>query len=201
MRSFVTIVVLIVSIITLNAQTSGSYKVDPDHSNILTKVQHMGAGYVWGRFDTFSGDVNFSSEDPSKSSINVQISADSIDTHQEKRDQHLKSPDFFNAKEFAVITFKSSSVKKVDDKTYEVAGDITLHGVTKPITTQVKVTGAGKGMKGEERVGTETTFNLKRSDFGMNFMPGGIGDDVQVVMNLEGIKQAPGAAPAPAPAQ
>jgi polyisoprenoid-binding protein YceI len=173
----------------LHAQTAGVYKIDPDHSAILVKVQHMGAGYVWGRFNSLSGNVTLAADDPARSSISIEINADSIDTRQEKRDQHLRSPDFFNVKEFPTITYKSTSVSKMDDKTYQVTGDITLHGVTRPLITQVKFTGSGKGMQGEERAGAETSFTLKRSEFGITFMPGAVGDDVLVVMNLEGIRQ------------
>jgi polyisoprenoid-binding protein YceI len=137
---------------------------------------------------TCRGKVVLDKSDPSKSSIEVTIPVESLDTKNEKRDQHLKSPDFFNAKQFPVMVFKSKQVEASGD-THKVTGDLTLHGVTKPLTLTIKKGGEGKGMEGEIRGGGETRFAIKRSDFGMNFMQGPLGDDVVVFLSLEGIKE------------
>ena len=142
----------------------------------------------YGRFNDVSGTVVLDKADPSKSSIELTIPVESVDTHNEKRDQHLKSPDFFNAKQFPVMTFKSKQVESSGD-TYKVTGDFTLHGVTKPLTLEIKKGGEGKGMEGEIRGGGETHFTIKRSDYGMNFMQGPLGDEINIVVSLNGIKQ------------
>jgi polyisoprenoid-binding protein YceI len=100
----------------------------------------------------------------------------------------LKGPDFFNAKEFPTIAFKSKSVKKTAAG-YDVTGDLTLHGVTRPVTFKLAVTGSGKGMKGESLAGVEGSTVLKRSDFGMSYGAGAIGDEVTVTASLEGSRK------------
>jgi polyisoprenoid-binding protein YceI len=166
-----------------------SFKIDPVHSAILFKIEHFGVGNIYGRFDTFSGTFVFDPTDPSKDAVNVEIKTDSVDTNAADRDKHIKSPDFFNAAQYSTATFKSTSVKKVDDKHYEVAGDLTLRGVTKPVTLTVQQIGAGPGPKGESRVGWEATVTLKRSDFEVKTFLPAVGDEVGLTIAVEGIKQ------------
>ena len=175
---------------TLRAQDT-VYEVDPVHSNILAKVTHLGASTVWVRFNGPTGTVTVNEADPSKSSINLEVKADGIDSANEKRDQHLKSPDFLNAKEFPMITFKSTAVKKTGDKAYEVKGDLTVHGVTKPVTATFTAVGTGKGAKGEVRAGADATFTIKRGDFGVGttFPATAISEDVGLQISLEAIKK------------
>ena len=108
----------------------------------------------------------------------------SVDTAVAGRDKHLKSPDFFNAKQFPEITFTSTKVSKTGADTYAAAGKFTMHGVSKDMTLTFKRTGRGKGRKGESRTGFESTFTLKRSDFGMNFMQGPLSDEIQVTVSF-----------------
>src|SRR5262249_11217423 len=103
-------------------------------------------------------------------------------------DQHLKGPDFFNVKQFPTMSFKSSKMKAVDARTYEVTGDLTLHGVTRPVTVTLERIGTAKGMGGETRTGFETTFTIKRSDFGMKYMIPAVGDEVKVIVAVEGVQ-------------
>ncbi|HEY5741451.1 MAG TPA: YceI family protein [Terrimicrobiaceae bacterium] len=154
--------------IALQADT---FKIDPVHSSIVFSVTHLGVSNFYGRFNDVSGTVVLDKADPSKSSFDLTIPVESIDTHNEKRDQHLKSPDFFNAKQFPVMIFKSKKVIGSGDW-FVVTGDFALHGVTKPLTMEVKIVGEGKGMEGEIRAGGEARFTIKRSDHGMNFMQG-----------------------------
>jgi polyisoprenoid-binding protein YceI len=165
-----------------------TYKIDPVHSSIGFGVMHLGVTNFYGRFDDVSGTVVFDKENPVKSSVELAVKTESVDTHEPKRDQHLKSPDFFNAKQFPTITFKSSKVEATGD-TYKITGDFTMHGVTKPLTVDFKKGGEGKGMQGEIRAGGETRFTIKRSDFGMTFMQGTVGDEISILLSLEGIKQ------------
>jgi polyisoprenoid-binding protein YceI len=141
-----------------------SFKIDPFHSTILFKVGHFGIGNVYGRFDTFSGTFTLDQNDPSKDAVNVEIKTDSVDTNASKRDTDIKGPDFLNAAQFPTSTFKSTSVKKIDDKTYEVTGDFTLRGVTKPLTLNVQAVGSGPGTKGEFRSGWEYCRHQEQCD-------------------------------------
>ena len=172
------------------ASTDGgatAYGIDDVHSSAMFRVQHAGAGQFWGRFNDISGTFTLST-DPAKMAFDISVAVESVDTNEPKLDGHLKSPDFFNAKEFPSMTFKSMSAKKMAGGMFEVTGDFTMHGVTKPITAMVEVTGESTMMG--VRGGAEATFTGKRSDFGMNYgvEKGAVGDMVKVVVNLEGVK-------------
>jgi polyisoprenoid-binding protein YceI len=119
----------------------------------------------------------------------MQAETKNVDTAVEKRDTHLKSPDFFNTGEYPTVSFKSKSVKKLNEAVYEVSGDLTLLGKTRPITVEVNATGAGKDPWGNFRRGFETSFSINRSDFGMTFMMGGVSDEVNLTVSVEGIRQ------------
>jgi polyisoprenoid-binding protein YceI len=170
------------------AARADTFKIDPVHSSIIFSIKHFGVTDFYGRFNDVSGKVVLDKTDPSKSSVELTIPVESLDTHNAKRDQHLKSPDFFNAKQFPMIVFKSKSVEGSGDD-YKVAGELLLHGVTKPLTLEMKKGTEAKGMEGEIRGGGETRFTVKRSDFGMNFMQGPLGDEVDLIVSLEGIKE------------
>jgi polyisoprenoid-binding protein YceI len=166
-----------------------SYKVDPVHSSAVFRIKHANVSFFAGRFNAPDGSFVLDEADPSKSSFNVVLSVDKVDTANEKRDAHLKSPDFFNAKQYPTITFKSTSVKKGEGSALQVTGDLTMHGVTKSITVPVELTGKGQFPPGTQRAGVEATFIVKRSEFGMTGMQGMLGDDVKVLVGLSAIKQ------------
>ncbi|MGH7149285.1 MAG: YceI family protein [Planctomycetota bacterium] len=171
------------------APAAKTYKIDSVHSSALFRILHNNASYFYGRFTDISGTVVYDEANPAGSSVEVTIQADSVATGNGKRDEHLKSPDFFNAGEFPVLSFKSKGVKKGSGKgEFEVTGDLTIHGVTKPLTTKVVHTGTGQG-RGGEVAGFETTFTIKRTDFDMKHMVGPLGEEVQVTISLEGEKQ------------
>ena len=165
------------------------YAIDPVHSVVLLKVEHLGLADSYGRFNEMSGEVRYNEAEPEKSSINFEVKANSIDTANADRDKHLRGPDFFNAAEFPALTFKSTKVEKKDDKEFVVTGDFTVHGTTKPVTFDFEVGGTGKGMQGEERFGGGADFTVKRSEFGIDYLPQALGDDVEVIVSVEGIKQ------------
>jgi polyisoprenoid-binding protein YceI len=165
-----------------------TYQVDPVHSSFVFRVKHFNVGYIHGRFNDVSGTVTFDPDKPEAASFDIQVKAASIDSNNPKRDQHLRGPDFFNVKEFPTIAFKSKEVKPLGDKMYEVTGDLTLHGVTQPVTAKVEYVGAGKDPRGTQRAGFEATFTVRRSEFGMKGMLGGIGDEVRVTAAFEGVK-------------
>jgi polyisoprenoid-binding protein YceI len=166
-----------------------SYKVDPVHSYIVFRIKHLGVGYSFGRFNDTAGSFVFNDSSPSSSSIELQVKSSTIDTFVEKRDEHLKSPDFFNAAQYPLISFKSKSVKKLDNENYEVTGDLTLLGTTRPITVKALHTGSGKDPWGKFRRGFETVFTIKRSEFGMDFMLSGLSDEVELTVSIEGIRE------------
>jgi polyisoprenoid-binding protein YceI len=165
---------------------AATYKADAAHSTILFKAKHLNTGYVFGRFNSFAAQVNYDESKPEALAVEATVQVDSIDTGNTKRDSHLKSPDFFSAKEFPAITFKSKSARSAGENKFEVAGDLTLHGVTKPVTVTVEKTGASTKMG--ERVGWLSTFTVKRSDFGMTFMPEGVSDEIELIVSMETVK-------------
>lgn len=169
------------------AQAADSYKVDPVHSTVIFKIFHFNIAPFYGRFDAPEGSFVLD-DDAAKSTFEFTIPVDKVDTGNEKRDNHLKGPDFFNAKQFPTINFKSKSVKKSDNG-YEVTGDLTIHGVTKETTVNVDKTGQGKDPMGKERAGLAATFTIKRSDFDVSYMPQGLGEDVTLMVGIEGLKQ------------
>jgi len=173
--------VLFVWGITVSAAT---FEVDNSHSFVNFKVNHMGIGAVWGQFRELSGNFDLDS-----GQLAFTVKANSISTNNEKRDQHLKSPDFFNAKQFPVIKFKSSEVTPLGDGKYRVQGDLMLRGVTRKITVEVEKLGEGKGPGGKQRIGVEVAFQVKRSEYGMKYMLEGLGDDVWVYFNGQGVLQ------------
>jgi len=165
-----------------------SYDVDAIHTSALFKINHLGASNFWGRFNDVSGSLTWDGADASKSNVTITIKADSIDTNQKDRDGHLKGPDFFNTKQFPTFTFVSKSFTKVDDANYTVNGDLTLAGTSKPLTITVTKIGEVDVPKFGHRIGFDTTFVIKRSDFGIKGVPG-VGDEVTVLISLEGVKK------------
>ncbi len=172
------------------AAAADAYKIDKVHSSIMFRIKHGDFGYVYGRFNDLGGNFTLDETNPANSTLEVEIKADSVDTNNADRDKHLKGADFFNAKEFPKITFKSKQVKALDNKNYEVTGDLTLHGVTKSVTAKVEFVGKGKDFKGTQRAGLETIFVIKRSDFGMDFgiKMNALGDEVRIALAVEGTR-------------
>lgn len=168
---------------------SGKYAVDPVHSTNVFRIKHMNTAFFYGRFNQMEGDFTLDEKDPTKSTFDVKLKTESIDTNNAARDKHMRSPEYFDAEKNPDITFKSKSVKKAADGSLEVTGDLTLRGVTKPLTAKVELTGSGKGMRDEVRAGWETTFTVKRSDYEMTAGQGALGDEVRITVSVEGVKQ------------
>lgn len=171
-----------------NAFAPGKYDIDASHSVFLWKVRHLGAGFTYGWFKDVTGSVNVD-PDPAKESIDLTIKTESIDSRDGKRDDHMRSPDFFNAAQFSTITFKSTKVEPGTGNMLSVTGDLTIHGVTKPVTVQVAALGTGTDpLAHATHVGYETKLTIKRSDFDMKFMSELIGDDVELTIGIEAAK-------------
>ena len=171
------------------ARAADVYKVDPVHSSVSFMIQHAGISDIHGRFKDFSGTFTIDSGDAAKSSFTLTVPVDSVDTNNEKRDEHLRAPDYFNAKQFPNMTFQSTKVKAIKGG-FEVTGNLTLHGVTKEISMTLK--GGDKVVefpKGVKRVGVTSSVTIKRSDFDMKTALGSLGDDVQIIVGLEAAKE------------
>ena len=171
------------------ARAAETYAVDPVHSSISFGISHAGISDIHGRFNDFSGTFVIDKDDPSKSSFALDIKVASVDTNNAKRDEHLRAPDYFNAKQFPTLSFKSTKVKATDAG-YEVTGDLTLHGVTKPVTLTLK--GGHKVVefpKGTPRIGVTSSVTIKRSEFDMKTELGALGDDVHIIVGLEAAKE------------
>jgi polyisoprenoid-binding protein YceI len=169
------------------AEEIETYHVDPEHSAIIFRIKHLGIAYVYGRFNDMAGILKIDEQTPANSSVQISAEAHRVDTNVKQRDDHLRSADFFDAKRFPIISFTSKTFKKVDDDTYEVGGDLNLHGITRPLTVTVMHTGSGDDPWGGYRIGYETTFSINRSDFGMTFMMNGVADEVRITVSVEAI--------------
>lgn len=167
-----------------------TYKIDPVHSSIRFSVRHF-FSYVNGSFKKFEGTIDFNPGQPEKSSVTATIDAASIDTQDEKRDEDLRSADFFEVAKYPTITFKSKSVKQTGADSADIIGDLTMHGVTKETTLHAKFLGKGKGMGGKAISGWQITPEpIKRRDYGMtwNRMIDGtavVGEEVTMTIDVE----------------
>lgn len=166
-----------------------TYKVDPVHSSIVFAIGHMEIAKVYGRFNGASGTVEYDPAAPEKAVFNVQVETKNVDTNMPPRDNHLRSPDFFDAEKYPTISFKSTAVKAISAKELEVTGEITLHGVTKPATLKMQYGGTAKDPRAGVRTGFSAEFAIKRSDFGMDKMIPMVGDEVKLMVSIEGVKQ------------
>ena len=160
--------------------------IDASHSAVIFRTKHLGVSNFYGRFNDVSGQVVFDKENPEQSSITVEVKADSIDTNSKDRDQHLRSPDFFSAKENPLITFVSSDVRPTTEGMV-VAGELTLNGVSQPVMAQTEMIGAADTAMGY-RAGFEANFTIDLTQFNMTFMqqrPGALGPEVDLTISLE----------------
>lgn len=162
-----------------------TYQIDPVHTSLVFRVKHMNTAYVYGMFRDVKGTVTVHEANPAQSSITIEVDANSVYTANEQRDNHLRSPDFFNTRQFPTITFRSTEVRRVNANTVQVKGNLTIRGVTRPITTSVTLTGKGKNQQGRDIIGFETTFTIRRSEFGIRYGLPGLGDDVRVTLSVE----------------
>ena len=173
-----------------------TWQIDPAHTNVEFTVRHMMISNVKGQFQKTSGTITANGADPASAKIDATIDATSIDTRVDRRDAHLKSPDFLDVAKFPTITFKSTKVEAAGPGKWKVTGDLTLHGVTKPVVLDVEGTGAPiHDPMGNTRAGASATTKIRRSDFGLIWNKaleaGGVmvGDEVAISIDLEAIKK------------
>lgn len=170
------------------SQAADEYAYDLVHSSVSFKARHLDISWIHGRFNEVDGKFAIDRQDPSKSSFQLTIKADSVDTANKARDEHLRQPDYFDTKQFPTIDFKSTAVKAIDGG-FEVTGDFTMHGVTKKITFPLM---GGKEIesRGVKRVGFATELKLKRSDFKFDKSAiGAIGDEAIIIIDCEGMRK------------
>jgi polyisoprenoid-binding protein YceI len=178
-----------------------SYKIDSAHSSAHFVVRHMMVTNVRGGFRSVNGTVMFDPANPAASSIEAVIDAASINTNDDQRDAHLRSADFLDTEKFPAITFKSTKVEPAGDGEWKASGDLTIHGVTRPVVLKVEgPTNEEKDPSGNIRIGASAATKIKRSDFGLTWNAaletGGIlvGDDLKIELDVSLIKSAASAA-------
>lgn len=182
-----------VSVVWMGSATARAeaktYQFDPAHTNIVFLVDHLGFARMVGQFQTFDGTLVLDPDNLEQGSVSVSIATESVDTDHQKRDDHLRSPDFFNAAEFPTMTFESTKVEMDGDKSARVHGDLTLLGVTKPVVLDSTFNGVGPHpspqMAGVTVAGFSGRTTIKRSDFGMTGMVPNIGDEVEIWLEVE----------------
>lgn len=162
---------------------SGTYAIDPAHASIYFHISHLNLSQIYGRFNKFTGNITLG-EQPN---VAVTIETGSIDTGVPRRDDHLRSPDFFDARQFPQITFQSTSVTPTDNG-YEITGDFTMHGQTKQITIPMALLGPVE-MQGKERIGLTGELTIDRTEWGISGASGMVGNDVHIMLSVEAIKQ------------
>jgi polyisoprenoid-binding protein YceI len=174
---------------------TGTWNVDPSHSSVNFAVKHMGIATVRGTFETYEGTLEIGADLASSKAYGTVQTA-SVTTGEADRDNHLRSADFFNAEANPQLVFASKSITAVDDETFEIIGDLTINGVTKPITLKAEIQGTDTDPWGNARVGLEVTGQISRGDYGMTFnqaLGSGnmlVADKVKLSLDLSAVKSA-----------
>lgn len=172
-----------------------AWQIDPAHSEINFTVRHMMISNVRGRFEKFSGTVDFNEADPSRSSVDVQIEAASINTKEAQRDGHLRSADFLDAEHYPYLTFKSKRVVKTGENTGRIIGDLTIRNVTREVVLEVEYAGQAKSPWGTTSAGFSATTTINRKDWNLTWNQaletGGVlvGDQIKIAIEVEVVKQ------------
>ena len=172
---------------------TGTYTIDPSHSRVGFAVKHMGIATVRGNFATFEGKLEIG---PNGAHASGTAETASINTGEPQRDAHLRSPDFFDAEVNPQISFSSNEITAVDDETYRITGDLTMHGITRPVTLHAEIQGFDIDPWGQERVGLEISGQINRGDWDMKFnqaLGSGnmlVSDKVKLALDISAVRQA-----------
>lgn len=172
------------------------YDIDSSHSTIEFKVRHLGFSKVTGRFTSFAGSAEMDGEDLSTLSADVTVDASTITTGENKRDEHLRSPDFFDVESHPELTFKSTGVTNVSGHDFTLLGDFTMHGVTRPVEIRAEYLGTATDPWGGTRVGFQGRTKLNRKDFGLTWNQvletGGVlvGEDVEISLDIQAVRRS-----------
>ncbi len=174
------------------AAAAVTYTIDPVHSTVLWRANHLGVSYTYGRFNAVEGLFTLDEAAPAQCQVSVRVRTESIDSNDKSRDDHLRSPDFLDVKQFPVATFESTSARKSGDKTWAVTGRFTLHGVTKEVALTMEHVGTATDPRAGQRAGFHGVLAIKQSDYGMKYMAdasGGKHDEIQLTISIEGVKE------------
>jgi polyisoprenoid-binding protein YceI len=186
MKKYLAAAVVLAVLSVTSAQTT--YDFDPAHTSANFRAFHAGTGYTYGRFDEYEGTLVYAPEALDESSFEFFINAESVNTNNGQRDDHLRSPDFFNVAQFPTLEFVSTAVAATDDaNVYEVTGDLTIHGVTNEVTVMVEKTGENTNAQGNAIIGFLTEFTVDRTDYGMTNLLGAAGPMIDVIFSFEGV--------------
>jgi polyisoprenoid-binding protein YceI len=188
----VVLALMTLGLVGLSAHAT-NFNIDPYHSSVNFRIKHV-IGKVAGHFDKFTGSFTYNEGKPSSWSANASIETASVNTGIEKRDNHLRTPEFFDVQKFPTMTFKSTGVTDVQGNKAKLHGDLTMHGVTKPVVLDLEIAGATKDPMGKGlRAGATATGHVNRADFGVGAttgpIAGMIGTDVQIDIEIEGVSQ------------
>jgi polyisoprenoid-binding protein YceI len=196
-RKLLAPVLAIALLLTLSAsaaaQDKDTWQLDPPHSSAQFSVRHLGVSTIRGAFTKVSGTVHYDAANPGKTSIQATIESASVDTRVEMRDNDLRSPRFLDAQKYPTITFQSKKVEAAGEGKLKVTGDLTIHGVTKEVVLDVDgPTPAIKDPMGKDRLrmGASATTKINRNDFGVGGLPGIVGDDITITLDVEMLKPA-----------
>jgi polyisoprenoid-binding protein YceI len=178
------------------AELTGQYKIDAAHSRIGFVARHAMVTKVRGAFNDFEGEGYFDGADPANSTVKVTIKTESIDTRNGQRDGHLRTNDFLDVPAYPEITFVSTAVRRLDESTFEVSGDLTIKDVTKQVTIPLEYEGAATDPFGNQRIGFEGSINISRADYGITWNAaletGGVlvSDKIVLEFEVSAVKQA-----------
>ena len=176
----------LIALATFGVQAAETYTIDPTHTQVEFTYNHMGFSNITGRFDTVESEFLFDAEDPTRSSVKVTIPVSSLSTGVEKLDQHLLSADFFDAAQFPTATFTSTGVTAAGENRLEVAGDLRIHGVTRPVVLDVTINKIGEHpMAKTPAAGFDARTTIKRSDFGIGAYVPAVSDEVTIEITVE----------------
>jgi polyisoprenoid-binding protein YceI len=184
------LVALVAALAVAGPASAADYVIDTAkaHASINFRIKHLGYSWLTGRFDNFNGTFTFDEAKPEASKVKVEVNTDSVNTNHAERDKHLRNKDFLDTAQFPTATFESTSVKLNGEKA-TITGNLTLHGVTKEITIEASRVGGGKDPWGGYRDGFTGTTRLPLKDFGINFDLGPAATEVELALEIEGIRQ------------
>jgi polyisoprenoid-binding protein YceI len=174
---------------------TGTWTIDPAHSKVGFAAKHMGIATVRGEFTEFEGALEVG-EDLSSSKASGTVKVQSVDTNEPQRDEHLRSPDFFDVAQFPELRFESTKIEALDDEEFRITGNLTIHGITNEIVLHAEAQGTDTDPWGNERVGLEVTGQLARGDFGMKFnqaLGSGnmlVSDKIKLALDISAVKQS-----------
>lgn len=190
-KSLLTTASLLAMLATPFAAMADKYVIDTkgSHAFVQFRVQHLGYSWLYGRFNDFSGQFEYDEKNPSAASVSVEIDTNSVDSNHAERDKHLRSDDFLDVAKYPKAKFVSTSFEQAADGSAKLTGDLTLHGVTKPVTLDVEQIGAGDDPWGGYRRGFQASTKFKMADFGITKNLGPASTHVEMILSVEGIKQ------------